>query len=141
MKHLFLSVRLVLALTGTLAFAQSAPTPDNTAPQKTYSRHHHAPDPNRMAQRIGQRLGLTEDQTAKLEPIFADSQQKMAALRSDTSLSPDQRRQQFRSIHENVKTQLSGVLTPEQMQQLRSMHHGRFQHQHPQGTTTPPAGN
>lgn len=139
MKHAFLSTSLALALSGTLALAQSAPstTPDPT-PQKGYYRHNHTPDPQRVAQRIGQRLGLSSDQTAKLQTIFTDQQQKMTALRADTTLSPDQRREQFRSIHQNLKTQLATVLTPEQIQQLHSMRHGRGHHQPPQNGNANP---
>jgi protein CpxP len=138
MKHLFLSASLTLALAGTLAPAQSTPTNPDTTTQNGYHRHHHAPDPHREAQRVGQRLGLSADQTAKLEPIFADSQQKIAALRSDTSLSPDQMRQQFRAVHETTKTQLASVLTPDQMQQLRNMRHGHGRARQQQSAPTTP---
>jgi periplasmic protein CpxP/Spy len=141
MKHFFLSASLTLALAGTLALAQSTPTNPDTTTQNGYHRHRHAPDPHRAALRVGQRLGLSADQTAKLEPIFADSQQKIAALRSDTSLSPDQRRQQFRAIHENTKTQLASVLTPDQMQQLRNMRHGHGRGQQQSAPTTPQPGS
>ncbi len=142
MKYFFLSASLTLALAGTLALAQSTPTTPDTTTQKGYHRHHHAPDPHRAALRLGQRLGLSADQTAKLEPIFADSQQKIAALRSDTNLSPDQKRQQFHAIHEATKTQLASVLTPDQMQQLRNMRHGHGRGQEQQSApTTPQPGN
>jgi len=139
MKHVFLCTSLALALSGTLAVAQSAPstTPD-AAPHKGYYRHNHAPDPQRAAQRIGERLGLSADQTTKLQTIFTDQQQKMATLRSDTTLSPDQRREQFRSLHENMKTQLATVLTQDQIQQLHSMRHGRGHHQPPQNGSANP---
>jgi protein CpxP len=142
MKHLFLSASLTLALAGTLALAQSTPTNPETTPQNGYHRHHHAPDPHREALRVGQRLGLSADQTAKIEPIFADGQQKIAALRSDTSLSRDQKRQQFRAIHEATKTQLASVLTPDQLQQLGNMRHGHGRGQEQQSApTTPQPGN
>jgi periplasmic protein CpxP/Spy len=142
MKRLFLTSSLALALTGTLALAQSTSTPPDTT--QGYHRHHHAPNPQRVAQRMGERLGLSADQTAKLEPIFADSQQKMAALRADTSLSPEQRHQQFRTIHESVKTQLATVLTAQQMQELQQMRHGRghgWGKQQGSTSTTPQPGS
>ncbi|MEI9977486.1 MAG: hypothetical protein WDN23_00550 [Edaphobacter sp.] len=138
MKRPFLSAFLALALTSTVTLAQSAPATPDTAPQKGYHHGHHSFDPHRAALRIGRRLGLSAEQTAQLEPIFADSQQKMTALRADTNLSPDQRRQQFRAIHESTKTQLATVLTAEQMQELRHMRHGRGHSQQPQSTPTAP---
>jgi protein CpxP len=138
MNRLLLSTSLALALSGSLTFAQQ----QDAAPAPA-AKHHHAHNPQREAAKLSKKLNLSSDQTAKLEPILADRQQKIAALRADTSLSPDQRRQQFRSIHENTTTQLAGVLTPDQMQQLRSMHHGhgRGQQQQSAPTTTPQAGS
>jgi protein CpxP len=135
MNRLLLSTSLALVLSGSLAFAQQ-----QDATPAPAAKHHHAHNPQREAAKLSKKLNLSSDQTAKLEPILADRQQKIATLRADTSLSPDQRRQQFRSIHENTRTQLAGVLTPDQMQQLHSMHHGR--HQQQQSTpTTPPAAS
>ena len=69
--------------------------------------------------------------------------QKIAALRSDTSLSRDQRREQFKAIQQDTKSQLSTVLTPDQLQQLQSIRrHGRRGHQQPQAdSTNPPSGS
>jgi periplasmic protein CpxP/Spy len=147
MKHILLRSTLALTLAATAAFAQqSAPqTPSDpnsaqaTAPQ--HGHRHHPFDPHKAAQHLGKKLNLTDDQTAKIEPILADQQQKMATLHSDTSLTPDQRRQQARSIFEQTHSQLASVLTPEQMQQLKSMRrgHGRHQQQGPDQSSAPSA--
>jgi periplasmic protein CpxP/Spy len=98
-------------------------------------------DPQKAAQHLGKRLNLSADQTARLEPIFADQQQKMQALRSNTSLTQDQRREQAKAIFKETHDQLAQVLTPDQMQQLKSMRHGfrggRHQPQQPESTTPP----
>jgi protein CpxP len=133
MKRLLLSTSLALVLTGSLAFAQQ----QDATPARA-AKHHHAHNPQREAAKLSKKLNLSPEQTAKLEPILADREQKIAALRADTSLSPDQRRQQFRSIHESTKTQLAGVLTPDQLQQLRTMRHGHDRgQQQPSAPTTP----
>jgi periplasmic protein CpxP/Spy len=140
MKRILLSTSLALALSGGLVFAQSTTTAPAAPEGKHF--HHHAHNPQQEAAWIGKKLNLSSDQTAKLEPIFADRQQKITALRADTSLTQDQRRQQFRTIHQNTQTQLATVLSPEQIQQLHSMHHAHGQHQplqQPQSTTPPPA--
>ena len=79
---------------------------------------------------MGQELGLSPDQTAKLEPIIADRQQKVQALRADTSLTDAQRRQQIKTVHKAERMQLSNVLTPDQMRQMKAMHHN---HEKPAG--------
>ena len=129
MKRLLLSTALTLALTGTAAFAQQAqPTlPENSSPNATAPHHHghHAPNPQRQAEFISKKLNLSADQTAKLTPILADRAQKTQALFQDQSLTPDQRHAQMKAIHENTEQQLATVLSPDQLQQLKSMRHGR----------------
>lgn len=140
MRRTLIHATLAMTLAATAAFAQQAtPAPaaqnpaqnDSQQPADQYSRHHRAFDAHKAAQHMGKQLGLTEDQTAKLEPILSDRQQKMKALRADTSLTEDQRRTQMRSIMKDSQTQLATVLTPDQMQQLKSMRHGgpRGRHQ------------
>jgi len=130
MKRILLSTALALALTGTAAFAQqSQPTlPENSTPNANapyHHRGHHAPNPQRQAEFLSKKLNLSSDQTAKLTPIFADRDQKFQALMQDQSLTPDQRHEQMKAIHESTNQQLATVLTPDQMQQLKSMKHGR----------------
>jgi len=145
MKRILLNSTLVLTLAATAASAQQATQPSGdatTTQQPAAPQGHHRGqgkmDPHKAAVHVGKRLGLSDDQTAKLEPIFADSQQKMLALRSNTSLTPDQRREQMRAIHKDTQTQLATVLTPDQMQQLHGMRHGgRGKHQ---GGQQPDAG-
>ncbi|RZU39986.1 hypothetical protein [Edaphobacter modestus] len=151
MKRLLLTSALALTLAAPAAFSQQPaaqqPANDATAQQPAANdgHHHHSFDPHKAAQHLSKRLNLTSDQTAKLEPILATQQQKIASLRSNTSLTPDQRREQFRTIHQETQTQLSSVLTPDQLQQLQSMRrfHGRRpsrqQQQQPDSTTPPSA--
>jgi hypothetical protein len=148
MKRLFLCSTLAVTFAASAAFCQQAaqqPQNDPTATQQQsmgqHGRHHNF-DPHKAAQRIGKRLHLTDDQTAKLEPILATQQQKMLSLRSDTSLTRDQRREQFKAIQQDTRSQLSTVLTPDQLQQLQSMRrHGRHWHQPQADVNNPPAAS
>ncbi|MEK6397539.1 MAG: hypothetical protein V4734_05590 [Terriglobus sp.] len=71
---------------------------------------------------MSKKLGLSQDQSAKLEPILAERQQKLKAIREDNTLTSEQKKEQRRQIRKDAHTQLSGVLTPDQMQQLKAMH-------------------
>ena len=129
MKRLLLSTALSLALAGTAAFAQQAQPqlPENSSPNANapfHHRGHHAPNPQKQAEMISKKLNLSADQTAKLTPIFADRDQKFQALMQDQSLTQDQRHAQMKAIHQSTEQQLATVLTPDQMQQLKSMKHG-----------------
>ena len=149
MKRTLLTSALAITLAATAAIAQQTtqqPSGDAATQQPTgqYSHHHRGHgkmDPHKAAQHVGKKLGLSDDQTAKLEPIFADSQQKMSALRANTSLTPDQRREQMKAIHTDTQSQLSTVLTPDQMQQLHSMRRGRRGKGQQPGAATPPAAS
>ncbi|HEY0162688.1 MAG TPA: hypothetical protein VGB69_08440 [Edaphobacter sp.] len=154
MKRILLSSTLAVTLSATAAFCQQpsqqpanndapATQQDQQHPGHRFHRGQHPFDPQKAAQRMGKRLGLTDDQVAKIEPILATQQQKIAALRSDSSLSKDQRREQFRSIAKDTHTQLSSVLTPEQLEKLQSARHfhGKRQHQSQQDSSAAPTAS
>jgi protein CpxP len=119
MNRLLLSTSLALALSGSLVFAQQ----QDAAPAPT-ATHHHARNPQREAARISKKLNLSADQTAKLEPILAERDNKIAALGNDTTLSSAAMKQQRKAIHQQTRQQLATVLTPDQLQQLKAHHHG-----------------
>ncbi len=145
MKRILLPAALAFA--GTLAFAQTPgirQSPDTSQQAATAApsasaqlRQRHAHDPHKAALHMSKELNLTPDQTAKIEPILADRQQKVSALMANTALDPQSRKTQMRAIHEASEQQLAGVLTPDQLQQLKSMHRGH--HGHGQPPPTPPA--
>ena len=136
MNRMFLSTSLALALATSTAFAQQAETPAPAA------KHHHAHNPQREAAKLSKKLNLSSDQTAKLEPILADRDNKISALKNDTTISAVAMKQQMQAIRQQARQQLATVLTPDQMQQLRSMHHGHRDGQQQQSApTTPQAGS
>jgi Spy/CpxP family protein refolding chaperone len=67
-------------------------------------------------------LNLTDAQKEQLKPIFESARQKMESLKNDTTLTADQRHEQMKQIHQQVHTQISAILTPEQQQQLQQHH-------------------
>jgi Spy/CpxP family protein refolding chaperone len=137
MNRLLLSTSLALALSGSLAMAQQ----QDAAPAPT-AKPHHAHNPQREAAKISKKLNLSADQTAKLEPILADRDNKIAALKKDTTTSPQVMRQQMKAIHQQTREQLATILTPEQLQQLHSMHHGHGRGQQQRSAPpTPQAGS
>jgi len=122
MKRLLVPTVFALALAGGVAVAQSTTTPPPDG-QKPF--HHHAPSPERQAEHLSKALNLTPDQTSKLTPIFADRDQKMQALWQNQQLAPQDKHQQMHAIQKSTNEQLATVLTPEQLQQMKAMHHGR----------------
>jgi len=115
MNRIFLPAVLAFALSGTLAVAQA---PDQT-PATPPPAHAHTPNPSKQVAHLAKQLNLTPDQQAKLEPIFADHDQKLAAL--NASATPDKK--QRHALEQDLHTQLAAVLTPDQLEQMKAMHH------------------
>jgi periplasmic protein CpxP/Spy len=133
MNRLILTASLAVALSGTLALAQQ------DAPPVT-ARHHHVRNPQQETAMLGKRLNLSSDQAAKIESILASRDQKIDALKSNTSLTPQDLKQQMHAIRKDTKQQLATILTPDQLQQLRSRRHGHGAPNQPQPQSAPQAG-
>ncbi len=135
MKRILLPAALAFALAGSFAVSQQP----QQAPAPIERHQHRAPDPQKMTARLSKRLNLSADQSAKIEPIFADSQQKTQALMANTQLAPEDKRQQFKAIHKAQQAQLATILTPDQLQQLQAMKHHRGGRRGEQGAPAPTA--
>jgi len=74
-----------------------------------------------------QMLNLTTDQQAKIRPILDNESQQMQTLRSDSSMSRDDKMTKMRSIRESSMTQITPILTPDQQkkwEQMQAQHKG-----------------
>lgn len=71
-------------------------------------------DPGRRADMLKQNLSLSDDQTTQVKAIFEDSRTKMEALRSNSSLSQDDRRSQMMTIRKAENDKINALLTPDQ---------------------------
>jgi hypothetical protein len=143
MQRKYLSIAIGFILSAGLAIAQ-APVQnqpaqpdaqqqplagDNAPPQQ--GQRAHAPDPARVAQRLGKQLGLSQDQQAQIQSIIANRQQAMMGLRADTTLTPQDRRAKAHSIAKGSRNEIEALLTDTQKQQYEQMLAARrAQHQH-----------
>jgi protein CpxP len=130
MKRLILPATLLLTF-GTIAFAQQ---PDTQPPAPIQRAH--APNPMRETARMTKQLSLTPDQAAKVEPILADREQRISAIRNDTTLTPDQQMHQIKQVRKSSQEQIRGILTPDQIQQMRAERNAHEQEQ--QTSPAPP---
>lgn len=67
----------------------------------------------RMEQMLAS-LNLTADQAQKVQAVMEAQRPAMEALRNDTSLSREQRREKMQALRQGMDTQLSAIMTPEQ---------------------------
>ncbi|HEV7777619.1 MAG TPA: hypothetical protein VGO76_12195 [Luteibacter sp.] len=119
MKHTLRLAVFALSL-GAVMAATAAPQvsspPASTASMGKADRT--APDPQQQIARLTKQLDLSPDQVAKITPILQDRQQRVAALRSDASLKPADRKAQMLALMESSGSQLNAVLTPDQRQKF-----------------------
>jgi periplasmic protein CpxP/Spy len=78
-------------------------------------------NPERRTEMLQKRLNLSTDQTAQLKTIFGEERTKTEALRSNASLSREDRRSQMMAIHEDGETRLHALLTPDQKSRYDDM--------------------
>ncbi len=102
---------------------QSQPAPSQTAPSQTAPSGDAAQGraPAQSDQDNDNPLNLTDEQKAKLQPIIADENKQMDAVRSDTSLTTDQKIQKANQIRSDASPKIRAVLTPEQLQKLAQL--------------------
>lgn len=100
MKKIITSA-LVLALTFGAAQAQTT--------DKGPGKHHRGQ--HEMAMKD---LNLTADQKTRLKTIREEQRKEMEALKSNTSLTDAQKKEQRKQLHDKYKSQFESVLTPAQ---------------------------
>jgi len=92
------------------AAPQAQPSPSGAASGRTQTQS----DPDNP-------LNLTDEQKEKLRPIVADENQQLETLRSDTSMSQEQKMQKANQIRESASPKIKAILTPEQLKKLAEL--------------------
>jgi periplasmic protein CpxP/Spy len=119
---------LLSGLTGTSLLAQDqtgagvSSTPTSGA---SSAQPHQAPNPQRQAKKMAKKLGLSSDQTARIEPVLADRDQRVQDVRSNTKLAPSERKAQLHGIARDSNTKIEAILTDTQRQQYEQMKQDR----------------
>jgi periplasmic protein CpxP/Spy len=133
-----LTIALALAISLPVA-AQSPATspPSQSAPPQTAPAQQSAPAGSNQGSAQSQAnddnpLNLTDDQKAKLRPIIQDENQQMEALRSDNSLTQEQKIDKANQIRANASPKIKAILTPEQLQKLAQLQQERVREQQQQ---------
>jgi len=119
---------VLLSAGSAFVFAQ-APDANQSSAAPAQRGEHRNFDPAQQAAHLGQRLGLSSDQVAQIQPILADRFQKMQTLRADNSLSQDDRRTKAQAIMQDSNGKIEALLTDTQKQQFEQMLAQRRSHQ------------
>ena len=105
---------LILALFACFAFGQAGA---QAGPQS----HNILSDPNLFADAhikgLDSQVHLSEQQKAKLRPLFVTEGKKLISILNDSSLPEDRRQQAIQQLHEQVAAKVASMLTPSQLKQ------------------------
>ena len=77
--------------------------------------------PDERLQMLTKQLNLTDDEQAKIKPVLVDEQKKMEDLRSDSTLSRQDRFQKMRDIREDSSKQIRSNLDENQQKKFDDM--------------------
>ena len=130
-----------LTLGSAAAFAQDAPAAAPDAAAQQGGGHRQPPTPDEQVARMTKRYNLSADQQTQIKPIVADAQQKMMALRGDSSMSRDDKMAKMKSIHEDSNTKISAILNDTQKAQFAQDQQRMQERMMQRGGGAPPAQN
>ena len=101
--------------------APAAPTQqqDQAGPQG--GRHGGPGREEHQIEFLTKKLNLSPDQVTQVKAIDDDSRQQMMAVRSDTSLSADEKKPKMMAIHQASQGKIRGVLNDEQKTKFDAM--------------------
>ena len=77
--------------------------------------------PEQRIEMMQKELDLTPDQTAKVRSIFAADREKMMAIRNDSSLSQEDRRDKMMKLQHEQNEKIKGVLDESQKTKFDAM--------------------
>ena len=76
-------------------------------------------------QNFQKELGLTTDQQQKMEQMRTDFRNKFSTMRSDNSLTDEQKKAKMQEMRKQQQEQMKSILTPEQIQKMESLRQQR----------------
>jgi hypothetical protein len=117
MKKLLFSMLCSLALLAIVpqaALAAQEPATGQDQAGRTW------PTPDQVVSRLSTKLGLTDDQKAKITPIIADRQEKLRAL-ADSSMRRRKKARKMKSVFEDSDKKIKAVLNDDQRQKYTEM--------------------
>lgn len=119
---------LTAALAAALPFVcaadpvSPAPAPGANAPAAVGHPHERGFHRQAAFHRMARRLHLTPAQIGQIKAIRGSTYHAIAAIRSNASLTPDQRHAQIHDLRAASRRQIAALLTPDQKARLARIH-------------------
>jgi len=149
LKFSVVILTIALALAMSLPVAAQSPatnSPTQAAPAQTAPAQQGTPAGTNQSSAQSQAsddnpLNLSDDQKAKLRPIIQDENQQMEAVRSDNSLTQEQKIDKANQIRAAASPKIKAILTPEQLQKLAQLQQERVREQQQQTQPAAPGNS
>jgi Spy/CpxP family protein refolding chaperone len=125
----------VAALPAARAADETQPTPPPAGGGQRGERRERRQE--MMGKEMAEKLGLSQDQQDKIKVVREKTQADVKAVRDDTSLTEDQKREKIRELRMNSMKDVHAVLTPDQQAKMEQMRKER-QERGPGGEPPPP---
>lgn len=120
MKHITTRLLIAIVAGGLVLGATLARAQDDKGEKKGKGRPGAGMVQARM-DRLNTELNLTDEQKPKVKEVLEDGMKKMQELRSDSNLSPEDRRTKYQDLRKEEDTKLKAILTPEQFQKYEKI--------------------
>jgi periplasmic protein CpxP/Spy len=124
-----------MVMVGLNAFARPQAAAQQSAPTQVAPKM--APGRQSVTERLesmSKALNLTPEQKEKIRPLLEEQDKQMSKLRSNTSLTPEQKRDKGMAMHKEIHDKIVAILTPEQKEGMDRM---RQQHEAHQNEPSP----
>lgn len=66
-------------------------------------------------------LNLSVDQKAQIKSLQQENRQQRDAIKNDTSLTPDQKKQKMKELHQSQSDKMNSILTPDQQAKRKTL--------------------
>ena len=130
------SIAVILAVLITAVFAMSSQQafgkddPNAKSPKVEKSQPKGGPGQSRERTKermdnLSKELNLTKEQQEKIRPIIEKEMKDIRTVRQDTSLTPEQKMEKVKAIHQATQAELNKILTPEQQKKYAEMEEHR----------------
>lgn len=113
--------KFVLIAIAAIAFTTASQAQDSSMAKKDKKMHEMKAHRGDMMSE----LNLTADQQEKMKKLREDNRTKMEAIRSNASLSDEQKQEQMKSLHTDLRKSTEALLTDDQKtkwKELRKEH-------------------
>lgn len=112
-KVLLLATAAFLIGTATQAQVQR-PVRHSQKVQSDSSRH-------ARNEKMANELDLSKDQQAQMKSLHQENKQQMEAIRSDASLTADQKKEKMKELRKSQSEKVNSILTPDQQVKRKTM--------------------